>query len=89
MPATKGNFAVAILDIIPNYAKSDVYNIHVSETNAFTLENGAIVHNCYDEWAYALRSNPYVTTEKDRYFEEFGDEIRRAKGRVDDPYATR
>jgi len=46
-------------------------------------------NHVYDEWAYALRSNPYVTTERDRWFEEYGDEIRRARGQIQDPYATR
>ncbi len=42
----------------------------------------------YDEVAYALRSRPYVMTEKDRWHIEYADEIRRAQGKPQDPYAT-
>ena len=44
--------------------------------------------HCYDEVAYLLRSRPYVTTKKDRYMDEFGDEMRKAMGKVEDMYAT-
>jgi hypothetical protein len=46
-------------------------------------------NHVYDEWAYAMRSRPYVTTEEDRYQARWGAEIERARGRVADPYATR
>lgn len=46
-------------------------------------------NHVYDEWAYALRSQPYVMTERDRWFEEYGEEIKRSQGKVMDPYATR
>lgn len=42
----------------------------------------------YDDTSYACRSRPYVTTEKDRYLEEWGSEIQRARGKSGDPYAT-
>lgn len=44
--------------------------------------------HCYDCTSYACRSRPYVMTKEDRYLEEWGDEIRRARGRGGDPYAT-
>lgn len=46
-------------------------------------------NHVYDEWAYAMRSRPFVTTEDDRYHQEWGEEIRRARGAVMDPYATK
>ena len=46
-------------------------------------------NHVYDEWAYALRSRPYVMTEEDRYQIEWGAEIQKAQGKVMDPYATR
>jgi hypothetical protein len=42
----------------------------------------------YDEVAYACRSRPYVSTKRDRFEEEHGDEMRKAAGQIDDPYAT-
>lgn len=45
-------------------------------------------NHVYDEVAYACRSQPYVTTEEDRYMAKYGDEIRKAKGGFD-PYSTR
>lgn len=45
----------------------------------------------YDECAYALLSRPYVTTEEDRFVEEFGHDWRYGGGgptHSQDPYAT-
>ncbi len=42
----------------------------------------------YDEIAYACRSRPFITTKRDRYEEEWGEEIRRARQGAGDPYAT-
>jgi hypothetical protein len=44
--------------------------------------------HCYDDTAYACRSRPFVMTKRDRYLEEWGEEIRRARGKPVDPYAT-
>ena len=45
-------------------------------------------NHCYDEWAYAMRSQPYVTTERDRHMQEWGEEIEKARGKGVDPYAV-
>lgn len=42
----------------------------------------------YDEVAYALRSRPYVSTEDDRWEEEWGQAAREALKQTVDPYAT-
>ena len=44
--------------------------------------------HAYDDLAYACRSRPFVTTQQDRYEEEFGEQIRQARKQVIDPYAT-
>lgn len=43
--------------------------------------------HAYDELSYACRSRPYITTEKDRYWEQWGGEIEKARGKSTDPYA--
>lgn len=42
----------------------------------------------YDEVAYACRSREYVSTERDRYDELYGEQIRAARGEIEDPYAV-
>lgn len=42
----------------------------------------------YDDVSYACRSRPFITTEQERYEEEFGEQIRQARKQVVDPYAT-
>ena len=46
-------------------------------------------NHVYDEWAYALWSRPFVTTERDRFMEVYGEEVRAARRQIQDPYATR
>ena len=36
----------------------DVYNMEVETTHDFAVNNGCIVHNCYDEARYALMEHP-------------------------------
>ncbi len=43
----------------------------------------------YDEWVYALRSQPFMTTERDRWMEENKRFLREIPGQGGDPYATR
>lgn len=38
--------------------KADVYNMEVKDTHNFAVENGAIVHNCYDEFRYVCMEMP-------------------------------
>ena len=45
-------------------------------------------NHVYDEVAYALRSRSYVITEEGRYDMEHYDEIKAARSKMDDPYAT-
>ena len=87
-PAIKNSFGVGILDIIRDFGRADVYNLHVPKVNAFIVEAGTIVHNCYDEVVYGLRSRPYVTTEDDRWWQKYGNEYNEAIKRGGDPYAT-
>ena len=42
----------------------------------------------YDEVVYALRARPYALTEEDRMWQDHGDEIRAARGAIEDPYAV-
>lgn len=54
-------------------------------------EKGPDTHledHAFDDTAYACRSRPYVTTKEDRWDEEWGDEMRKARGKSGDPYAT-
>lgn len=37
---------------------ADVYNMEVAETHDFAVNNGVIVHNCYDEQRYIFMENP-------------------------------
>ena len=46
-------------------------------------------NHVYDEWAYALRSRPFVTTAEDRWKSFWAEDIRKSQGKVEDPYATR
>lgn len=84
-PATKDRSGVKILSITKICGARRVYNLHVPGVNNFCLENGLIVHNCYDEAAYALRSRPFIQTPRDRMMQEF----RKHDTRNVDPYATR
>lgn len=87
--ANSGPFGVKIRAITP-IGTGPVYNLHVPGPNSFVVNGGAVVHNCYDEIAYLLRSRPYMTTEKDRYMAIHGEEIRKARRGTQnaDPYAT-
>lgn len=58
--------------------KSDVYCMEVEEAHCFVLENGLIVHNCYDEVAYSLISRPMTWTKKSRYDVELDASRRKA-----------
>ena len=78
----------AIRGIIPTRQKQPVYNLHVPSVNNFIVETGAVVHNCYDIFAYSCRSRPFVMTKEDRYIEELGSDYDRAMNRIADPYAT-
>ena len=42
----------------------------------------------YDAVAYACASRPFVTSEEERYWADHGEEIEKARGAVQDPYAT-
>jgi len=44
-------------------------------------------NHVYDEVAYALRSRPFVTTEEDRWLAENHEDMKRARGKTEDPYA--
>lgn len=46
-----------IKSIYPS-GNADVYNMEVSDTHSFLVENGFVVHNCYDETRYACMSRP-------------------------------
>lgn len=63
------------------------------ETDPDKGPNTKLEDHVYDEVAYALRSRPYVTTEKDRWMEENRFAMREAlaseKRYSRDPYATR
>lgn len=50
--------------------------------------NDKLENHIYDELAYALRSRPFITTQKDRWWEEWGEEVKKARGDSVDPYAT-
>ena len=40
--------------------RADVYNMEVEGTHDFAVENGTIVHNCYDEVRYLCMARPIV-----------------------------
>ena len=80
--------AVGILDITRSSKKEDVYNLHVPEANNFAVAGGIVVHNCYDQVVYGLRSRPFVTTEEDRRRVFEGEDEDRALKKSVDPYAT-
>jgi hypothetical protein len=80
--------AVGIRGITRTSRKENVYNIHVPDIHCFIVGGGAIVHNCYDQVAYACRSRPYISTPEDRYRASVGDEADKARGKIADPYAT-
>jgi len=44
--------------------KADVICLNVPEGSAFALENGSLVHNCYDDTRYACMSRPWMATVK-------------------------
>lgn len=87
-PVSPGSIAVKIRAITRMPQKRPVYNLHVPDVNNFAVAGGTIVHNCYDEVVYALRSRPYVSTKQDRYMAEHGKAMRAAQNKVSDPYAT-
>lgn len=37
---------------------ADVYNMEVEDTHDFAVENGVIVHNCFDTMRYVCAANP-------------------------------
>lgn len=37
---------------------ADVFNMEVETTHDFAVNNGVIVHNCYDEQRYAFMEHP-------------------------------
>lgn len=43
--------------------KEPVFNMEVEETHDFAVENGVIVHNCYDALRYVLNANPMPSFE--------------------------
>ena len=49
--------------------------------------NTKLEDHCYDEVAYSLRSQPYITTLQDRQIREY-EEIRRVQRKQIDPYAS-
>lgn len=55
--------------------KADVYNMEVPGIHDFAVENGAIVHNCYDEVRYFCmgRAKP-------------GDELKQERAKYFDPF---
>ncbi len=38
--------------------KADVYNMEVADVHDFAVENGVIIHNCYDDVRYMCQYNP-------------------------------
>ena len=47
--------------------KADVYNMEVEDTHNFSVENGIIVHNCYDELRYMCMENPIKPASARKY----------------------
>ena len=43
--------------------KKPVFNMEVKETHDFAVENGTIIHNCYDALRYILTASPMPGTE--------------------------
>lgn len=68
-----------ILDIIPIKERKPVYNLHVPGPNNFALENGLIVHNCYDETGYAIVSRPKLWTKTERINIAYDEAQRKAR----------
>lgn len=40
--------------------RASVYNMEVEAVHCFTVQGGAVVHNCYDLWRYGLMSRPIL-----------------------------
>lgn len=59
--------------------KANVYCMTVPEMHCFTLENGIVVHNCYDETQYSCASRPYITTYRDRLEAAISEAKRQAR----------
>jgi hypothetical protein len=64
--AGQNHLELTILNITKEEKKENVFNLHVKGPNNFVLENGLIVHNCYDAISYALVSRPMVWTRRAR-----------------------
>ncbi len=43
--------------------RADVYNMEVEGTHDFAVNNGVIVHNCYDMTRYVCMENPIAARE--------------------------
>ena len=87
-PVIKEHSAVGIRAITRLSGTRPVYNLHVPEVHNFVINGGVVVHNCYDEVVYLLRSRPFVTTEENRRDVEEWRDRREARGVNHDPYAT-
>lgn len=57
-----GHYTVKVLSKEVN-PRADVYCLHVPSSNSFTLANGIISHNCYDEAAHLCMARPIGITD--------------------------
>lgn len=85
--AMPGIFGARILGMTKG-GRADVFNLHVPGVNNFVINGGIVVHNCYDETVYGLRSRPFMTTEGDREEEDFRRHMRRHGKKSEGRYAT-
>lgn len=54
--------------------RQDVYNMEVETTHDFAVNNGVIVHNCYDMTRYVMMANPIAPKEEVAEPVFFGDD---------------
>lgn len=66
-----------------------VPSLTLDQTNPEKGPDSHLEDHVYDMWVYALRSRPFKLTEKDRFWTEHGRDIKKARGKHGDPYATR
>jgi len=65
-----------------------VPSLTLDDTDPEKGPNTKLEDHIYDEVAYACRSRPYVSTQEDRWYQEWGEEARAARGGTLDPYST-
>lgn len=60
---------------IEEVGKADVYNMEVETTHDFAVNNGVIVHNCYDEQRYAFMDYPIAPRANEKTKIDFNDPL--------------